>query len=110
VRWPDEDASVARSQLFILEEGLDYTVDEGQAAVLTEQKFEHLVAAAVGAAEPGDFQIDAVNHQLREQALDPALLSGDPRPGDELGDRDGRNGGPGARPLDASTASDRPRR
>jgi hypothetical protein len=45
VRLPDEDATAARSQLFILEEGLDYTVDEGRAAVLTEQGFERLVAA-----------------------------------------------------------------
>src|SRR5688500_1308096 len=45
VRLPDEDATVARSQLFILEEELDYTVDEGRAAVLTEQGFERLVMA-----------------------------------------------------------------
>ncbi len=45
VRLPDEDARVAKSELFILEEGLDYTVDEGRAAVLTEQGFERLVAA-----------------------------------------------------------------
>ena len=31
------------------------------------------VAAAVGAAEPGDFQVDAVNHQPSNQALDPMI-------------------------------------
>ena len=45
VRLPDEGASVARSQLFVLEEGGDYTVDEGRAAVLTEHGFERLIAA-----------------------------------------------------------------
>jgi hypothetical protein len=45
VRLPDEGAVVARSQLCILEEHVDYTVDEGRAAVLTEQGFERMVAA-----------------------------------------------------------------
>lgn len=45
VRLPNEGAIVARSQLFILEEGRDYMVDEGRAAVLTEQGFERLVSA-----------------------------------------------------------------
>jgi MEDS: MEthanogen/methylotroph, DcmR Sensory domain len=45
VRLPDEGAVVARSQLFILEEEVDYTVDEGRAAVLTEEGFERLVMA-----------------------------------------------------------------
>jgi len=45
VRLPDEGAIEARSQLFILEEGIDYTPDEGRAAILTEQGFERLVAA-----------------------------------------------------------------
>jgi hypothetical protein len=45
VRLPDEGAIVAKSELFVLEEGDDYTVDEGRAAVLTEYGFERLVAA-----------------------------------------------------------------
>lgn len=45
VRLPDEDAVEANSELFILEEGIDYTVDEGRAAVLSERGFERLVAA-----------------------------------------------------------------
>jgi hypothetical protein len=44
-RLPDEDATVAKSELFILEEGHDYALDEGRAAVLTEPGFERLVAA-----------------------------------------------------------------
>jgi MEDS: MEthanogen/methylotroph, DcmR Sensory domain len=44
-RWPDEGATVARSEIFALEEGLDYTVDEGRTAVVTEQGFERLIAA-----------------------------------------------------------------
>jgi len=45
VRLPDEGATVARSELFILEEGQDYEVDEGKAAVLTGQGFARLVSA-----------------------------------------------------------------
>lgn len=45
VRPPDEGATVAKSQLFILEEGLDYTVDEGGAAVMSEKGFERVTAA-----------------------------------------------------------------
>jgi hypothetical protein len=45
VRLPDEGAVAAKSELFVLEEGVDYTVDEGRAAVLTEHGFERLVAA-----------------------------------------------------------------
>ena len=32
------------------------------------------VATAVGAAEAGDFQVDAVNQRAEQQVLDPALL------------------------------------
>jgi hypothetical protein len=45
VRLPDEGAVEAKSQLFILEEGVDYELDEGRAAILTERGFERLVAA-----------------------------------------------------------------
>ena len=45
VRLPDEGATVAKSQLFSLEEGLDYTVDDGGAAVMSEKGFERLTAA-----------------------------------------------------------------
>ena len=44
-RLPDEGATIARSEIFLLEEGIDYTVDEDRAAVMTEQGFERLVAA-----------------------------------------------------------------
>jgi hypothetical protein len=44
-RLPDEGATVARSKIFALEEGADYTVDEGRTAVLSEHGFERLVAA-----------------------------------------------------------------
>jgi hypothetical protein len=45
VKLPDEGAVEAKSRLFILEEGLDYTLDEGRAAILIERGFERLVAA-----------------------------------------------------------------
>jgi hypothetical protein len=45
VRLPDDGAVAAKSQLFVLDEGADYAVDEGRAAILTEQGFERLVAA-----------------------------------------------------------------
>jgi hypothetical protein len=50
------------------------------------------VATAIGAADPGDFQVDAVNHELAKQAVDPALLGCRSRAGEELGGRDGGNG------------------
>ena len=40
-----EGATVAKSQLFSVKEGLDYTVDEGGAAVMSEKGFERLTAA-----------------------------------------------------------------
>jgi hypothetical protein len=58
------------------------------------------VATAVRAAEAGDFQVDAVNHELAEQTLDPALLGCGPRTGDDLGGRDGGNGRADARLTD----------
>ena len=45
VQLPDEGATVAKSQLFSVKEGLDYTVDEGGAAVMSEKGFERLTAA-----------------------------------------------------------------
>jgi hypothetical protein len=36
-RLPDQGAMIARGEIFALEEGPDYTVDEGRAAVLTER-------------------------------------------------------------------------
>jgi hypothetical protein len=45
VRLPDEGATIAKGQFFVLEEGVDYTVDEGRAAVMTEQGLERLVGA-----------------------------------------------------------------
>jgi hypothetical protein len=45
VKLPDEGSIEAMSRLFILEESVDYNVDEGRAAVLTACGFERLVAA-----------------------------------------------------------------
>jgi hypothetical protein len=45
VRLPDDGATVAKGEFFVLEEGRDYTVDEGRAAIMTEQGLERLVAA-----------------------------------------------------------------